>query len=85
MKTPPIKGPATEANAKTPPKEPKRSGRWSRRETRDRIVRMERKIPEAPTPWKALPKIRTFMLGATPQIREPISNIMMQVRLHGVR
>ena len=49
------------------------------------MVRIERKIPEAPTPWKALPKIRTFILGASPQIREPISNMTMQVRLYGAR
>jgi hypothetical protein len=49
------------------------------------MVRMERKIPEAPTPWKALPKIRTFILGATPHMREPVSNRTMQTRLHGVR
>jgi hypothetical protein len=55
VNTPPSKGPTTLASAKTPPKEPKRSGRCSRRVTCDRMVRMEMKMPEAPTPWNARP------------------------------
>lgn len=33
------------------------------------------KIPAAPAPAKARPKIKTFILGATPQANEPISKI----------
>ena len=45
-----------------------------------RMVRMEMNMPEAPMPWNARPKMRTFMLGATPQMSDPTSKMKMQVR-----
>lgn len=41
---------------------------------------MEMKIPDAPMPWNARPKMRTSIEGATPQIREPISKRIIHVR-----
>lgn len=38
------------------------------------------KIPAAPRPAKALPKISTFTSLATAQIRDPISNRMIAER-----
>jgi hypothetical protein len=48
------------------------------------MERMETKIPAAPTPAKARPKIRTSDEGATPQMRDPISNrVCMRLRAKG--
>lgn len=37
-------------------------------------MRAPLKMPVPPAPASARPKMRTFMLGATPQMREPSSN-----------
>jgi hypothetical protein len=63
--------------AKTPPKEPMRAGRFSRGQISAMMERQEPKMPAAPTPANARPKMRTFMVGATPQISEPTSKITM--------
>ena len=43
------------------------------------IASTEVKMPAPPMPAKARPKMRTLMLGATPQMREPISNKVMEI------
>lgn len=63
----------TDANAKTAPKDPISAGLFSNGQISAIIAMHDPNIPAAPTPAKARPKMRTFMLGATPQMREPIS------------
>jgi hypothetical protein len=50
VRTPPIVGPTMLAIANTPPKEPNSRGRCSRRVRRDKRVRIEMKMPDAPIP-----------------------------------
>jgi hypothetical protein len=38
------------------------------------------KIPAAPTPATARPRISAVLLGATPQIKEPISKMNRAIR-----
>jgi hypothetical protein len=54
---PPRRGPITLAKEKTPPKVPKRSGRCSSLVAYDTTVMIEVKMPLAPTPAIARPKI----------------------------
>jgi len=43
-------------------------------------VRTEMKMPEAPTPCTARPKMRTLTVGLTPQMRLPISKTVIATR-----
>jgi len=76
--------PATEETAKTAPNAPNRRGRSSSLVTRAIIVRIEIKIPAAPTPATARPKMRNGILGATPQKRDPISNNVITIKLRKI-
>lgn len=49
------------------------------------MARHEPKMPAAPKPASARPKMRTFMFGATPQTREPSSkSVMADMKTHFV-
>lgn len=68
----------TDARAKTAPNEPMSAGRFSRGQISAIMAMQEPKIPAAPTPAKARPKMSTFMFGATPQMRDPSSNMVTE-------
>jgi len=44
------------------------------------MIKAPEKIPAEPIPAMALPTIRVTELGATPQIKLPISKIAMAIR-----
>ncbi|CAG8772257.1 16990_t:CDS:2, partial [Acaulospora colombiana] len=78
IKTPPPTS-LIEATPQALPNEPNRRGRCSSFVICARIVRIETRPPDAPTPWMARPNMRTVMEGATPQMSDPISKRMMQM------
>lgn len=59
MNTPPRRGPTAEATANTAPNEPNNIGRSSRRVTSAMMDRIAVKIPAAPAPATARPKMST--------------------------
>jgi hypothetical protein len=67
------RGPATDAIPHIPPISPIYVGRWRRGTLRPTIRMAPEKIPAAPKPATARPRIRPRELGVTPQTREPIS------------
>jgi hypothetical protein len=76
---PPTNGPAIAATPKTADMSPKYAGR---RDSGITLVVMRtppEKIPDAPRPAIARPKINAVELGAVVQIRDPISNSAIAV------
>ena len=89
VKTPPSRGPATEAIPHIPPIKPKAAGRLSRGTGRVRSYHTlakgarsqqyakmtidPEKMPPVPKPARALPTISPTLEGATPQTSEPNS------------
>jgi hypothetical protein len=61
----------TELTANTPPKRPNNFGRCSRRVTSAMMDKTETKMPAAPQPARARPKIKELTLGAAAQMRDP--------------
>ncbi len=75
VNAPPINGPATLAIPYIAPTNPMNAGRRFRGTVCATIRMAPEKTPAAPTPATALPMIRALELGATPQTRDPSSNI----------
>jgi len=74
VKAPPIKGPAIAATPKTADMTPRYAGLRSSGIILLTIRSPPEKIPEAPKPAIARPRIRAVELGAVVHTSEPISN-----------
>jgi hypothetical protein len=56
---------------------PVKAGRFSERTVYAITVKLPDIIPPEPSPESALPKIKTALLGATPQTRDPTRKVIM--------
>lgn len=70
----------TELIANTAPNSPRRRGLCSRVVTSATMDRTLTKVPAAPTPANARPKINTSTVGATPHSKLPISKTQIAKR-----
>jgi hypothetical protein len=73
VKTPPSRGPATDAIPYIAPIKLVYTGLFTSGTEYATIIRAPEKMPAEPTPATALPMMRTIELGATPQIKLPSS------------
>lgn len=70
-----MRGPMIEDSPKTAPNAPNSLGRFSNLTACPRICRIAMKMPAAPTPERARPKIKMYTSGAIPQMREPTAAV----------
>ena len=80
MKTPPKRGPITEARPKTAPMRPVKAGRLAGGTENAMMVYAPEAIPAPPAPAMARPTMRVVLLFATAQMREPTSKMKMAMR-----
>jgi hypothetical protein len=80
VKTPPRRGPATEAIPYMPPMRPEYMGRLARGTEWARMSRAPEKTPADPMPATARPTMRVTEFCATPQMRLPSSKMQMASR-----
>ena len=85
MKAPPNSGPATEAMPYIAPRRAPYFARLTRGTEHAMMMKLPAKIPAEPIPAMARPTIRAVEFGDAPQMREPISKIMIEVKYDHLR
>lgn len=80
VKTPPIRGPATEATPKIAPRNPVHIGRFCSGTLCMIITIAPEETPADPSPAMARPRMKAVEFGAAPQITEPSSKRPMTAR-----
>lgn len=85
VNTPPRSGPTTEATEYVAPRRPVYAGTNKGVTLKAMIEYAPAAIPAAPTPAIALPTMKAVLLGATPQMSDPISKTAMASRNTSLR